>query len=156
GHAGSVSGVAFGPDGSWLATVGWDETLRLWSLPAGREVARVTKAHDEIITSLATNPDGTMLATAGLDNKVRLWDVTRPVVPVGRAASLAWPWRVLRLRNELTGPPHGARGIAFSPDGKTLATGGNDGAVKLWDTKTGHELATLGGHRREVWAVAFS
>ena len=46
--------------------------------------------------------------------------------------------------------------VAFSPDGKTLATGSKDQTVKLWDVATGKETATLRGHESTVAAVAFS
>ena len=46
--------------------------------------------------------------------------------------------------------------MAFSPDGKTLATSGYDGLVKLWDVGAQLELATLRGHTADVPAVAFS
>ena len=46
--------------------------------------------------------------------------------------------------------------VAFSPDGKWLATAGSDAAIKIWDTKTGRELKTLRGHTQAVAAIAFS
>ena len=56
------------------------------------------------------------------------------------------------------GNGHTARvaGIAYSPDGRLLASGSEDGTVKLWDTATGLCIATLDGHCRGVWCIAFS
>jgi WD40 repeat protein/Flp pilus assembly protein TadD len=52
--------------------------------------------------------------------------------------------------------PAGVAAVAFSPDGKLLATAAADNAVRLWDARTGSELRTLRGHDRPVTSVAFS
>lgn len=55
-----------------------------------------------------------------------------------------------------TGHPSGVMSVAFSPDGKILASGSFDNTVKLWDVSTGTELRTLKVHSNGVVSVAFS
>jgi len=58
-----------------------------------------------------------------------------------------------RIENE--GHRGDVNSVAFSPDGKLLASGSDDTSAKLWDVNAGHEIATL-GHSGKVLAVAFS
>src|SRR5438132_4010712 len=55
-----------------------------------------------------------------------------------------------------TGHTHWVRSVAFSPDGKILASGSIDNTVKLWELKTGREIRSLVGHTGDVSSVAFS
>ena len=58
-----------------------------------------------------------------------------------------------KVRATLRGHTDGVSSVAYSPDGKTLASGGAD-EIKLWDVATGKELATLKGHTDGVWSAA--
>src|SRR5262249_148071 len=126
GHQSAVSGVAFAPDGSWLASTGWDHTLRLWQTQPARGIVR-GRAHGGMVTALAVSADGRTLATAGEDRVAKLWEVERPVLVFGTNGVAAWPWPTLRERLTIPIPGRGARSVALSADGKTLATGGLDG-----------------------------
>jgi WD40 repeat protein len=78
------------------------------------------------------------VATASGDGTVKLWDLAGG-----------------KERRTLRHPPH-VRGVAFSPDGKLLATGNLNGDIKLWSTADGKEVATLEGHRDLIFTVRFA
>jgi WD40 repeat protein len=75
---------------------------------------------------------------------VKLWDATR-------LNEKQEPRLTVRAR-----VPGASLNVAFSPDGRRLATGGEDNTVKIWDVQTGLELQTLRGHSGEIYSVAFS
>ncbi|HZN19013.1 MAG TPA: hypothetical protein VFB84_12700, partial [Micromonosporaceae bacterium] len=74
GHTGPVSGVAFSPDGTLLATASSDTTTRLWQTSTGQHHTTL-EGHTNWVNGVAFSPDGTLLATASDDNTARLWEV---------------------------------------------------------------------------------
>jgi WD40 repeat protein len=96
--------------------------------------------HKGTVWGLAFAPDGKALASAAWDGTIRLWDLSE-----GEASKVYYGLD--------GGGAASFRSVAFSPDGKMLATG--DGGVKLWDVGTG-AVRTLRGHVATVSSVAFS
>jgi WD40 repeat protein len=74
GHSDWVSSVAFRPDGKILASGSHDNTIKLWNVATGREIATLTR-HSESVNSVAFSPDGKTLASGSLDKTIKLWDV---------------------------------------------------------------------------------
>jgi WD40 repeat protein len=115
GHEYGAISVAYSPDGSTLASGGFDCSTKLWGVEAGREWATLS-GHEGWVASVAFSPDGSMLATGSHDQTVKLWDMA-----TGRELAT------------LEGHSGNVYSVAFSPDGSWLASGSLDGTVRLWD-----------------------
>jgi RNA polymerase sigma factor (sigma-70 family) len=129
GHERGVAALAATADGRWLASIGEeDRKVRLWDLPAEREVA-VFDVPFEYGPGLAFSPNGMTLAAAGWGGPVHLWDVaTRRL-------------RTLPLGRELSGghSTGGLRSFAFSPDGRLIVGTDLGNLVRCLDVTTGRD-----------------
>jgi WD40 repeat protein len=107
--------LAYSPDGKWLASGGWDNTIKLSDAATGA-LSQTIFAHEGFVVDLAFSPDSRKLVTASEDRSVRLWEI-----PSGRRV----------------GTFHGhsdfVQAVVFRPDGREIGTGSMDGSIRFWD-----------------------
>ena len=169
-----ISTFAFSPDGATLAGTGGNET-RLWDLATGQHRQTLNEGSYDTITF---SSDGQMLAIGN-----SLWDTStgqrlkrldRNITggwggllsfdfsPDNRRYTGTWD-RYVFLWDVSTGAllwrkehKYRANSVAFSPDGKTLASGSTDNTIRLWDAATGQIKNILTDHRDDVNSVVFT
>lgn len=149
-HHGAVAAAALSPDGRIAATGGDDPVVRLWEAGSARLLHEL-RGHRGRVAALAFAPDGAVVASGGHDRTVRLWNA-----------------RTGEELRKLAEHQYGIAALAFSLDGRVLATAEGmesvfvsgarhrDGAVRLWDVRTGRQLRSLEAKEGRVNALAFS
>jgi WD40 repeat protein len=143
GLAGPGFAIAGNDDAGILAAACEHDAIQYWhkdvmmGVRGGDGTPHVLKGHGGPILALALG-GGKVLASAGADRKVLLWEM-----PDGK------------LLHTLSAAAM-VRSLAESPDGKTLAGGGEDGTVQFWDIATGQPKTKLAGHTDWILALAFS
>ena len=167
GHAGSVSGVAFGPDGKMLASAGYDGTIRLWNVETGNVQATLEGHGRDVVTQdkiaseemhLETPPvvtpsgktiffaEGQMIPSPLPDGTVLRQGDRIPKGALLSKGGTRYPRSILRQ----------VTSVAFSGDGKQLVSGGEDGKVIVWDAAAGQIQAVLEDRPTKISSVAIS
>jgi WD40 repeat protein len=133
-----VTSVAVSPDGRRVVSTSLDRTAVVWDV-ASRTARPGALGHPEAATDAAFSPDGRLIATGDADRRARIWDATTHA-----------------LVHTLTGHRDRVSSVAFHPDGRVLATAGAlDHSVRLWDARSGRQLAAL-EHPDQVQGAVFS
>jgi len=179
GNSGPVWSIDFTPDGRKLAMGIDDGTVKLWDVGSQRLESTIA-AHDGPAWATAISSDGQQMVTGHDDGSVHVWDLAteeqvHTINVQGPVRTLAFaPGRhevavgtrtgVLGIWNTDTKEPviafDGHKGIimrvAFSHDGKLLASVGGDKTARIWTVATGRERLQLEGHNGGVYGVSFS
>ena len=148
GHNYYVSSAVYSPDGNTIASRGWDGVF-FWDLTLGEAKATIKKSVRGI-AALAYSPDGNTIAIANADGTVSLWDA-------GTEHNSGVPQSKYALKSFITGHKKWADCLAYSPDGKTIASGSAyiDNSVRLWNAETGIQKNILRA-TGIVYSIVFS
>ncbi|NJR67059.1 MAG: hypothetical protein HC772_19885, partial [Leptolyngbyaceae cyanobacterium CRU_2_3] len=111
--------------------------------------------HTYSVNAIAFSPNGQYMSTSSQDATVRLWDLQTPT-DFSQAIACKSRLGVVNDCIQLLGHQGRVWSVAFSPDGKTLASCSEDQTLKLWDWRTGQCLKTWTGHQGWVKSIAFS
>jgi len=181
GHPGPVAEIAMSPDGRWVASGSSDGLVRLTPTgpPTGPDESRTLRGHEGEVVAMAFSRDGRwLLSMASERTAARLWQVdgdaalslTGPrdvldgaVSPDGALVALAHQDGAVSLWSSATGAQVRSLGrhagkastVAFSPDGRWIASIGDDADVLVTSVATGAQRS-LSGHKGAVAGVAFS
>ena len=180
-HGGPVTMAMFTPDGKRVVTAGADRKVKIWDAGTG-EMQQELAGHTGTVTALDISADGKYLLTAGADHLVKLWDLSPGGVkeighvdgitsvvtavafhPDSKKFAVGCVDQMIYLcdlagKIETRWPAHAVAvsSLSYSPDGKSLASSGADGIVRVWPLATpGQKSAMIAGHNGPVSSVAF-
>jgi len=149
GHFGAVNCARWSPDGRAIASCSDDHTVILWRLAAAGErggahafgsaapanvekwrCAATLRGHSGDVVGVAWSPDSSRVASVSLDNEVRVWEAAAAIEPAAGASGAVSQPLVAVLR----GHRAWAKGVAWDPIGRYIASQGDDRSVLLWST----------------------
>jgi ribosome assembly protein 4 len=114
GHQNTVNHVAFSPDGQYIASASFDNSVKLWSSLNGKFL-HTLRGHVADVYQVVFSPDSRLLVSCSKDTTLKVWDVSNG-----------------KMMKDLPGHQDAVFAVDWSPDGQMVGSGGRDKAVRLW------------------------
>jgi hypothetical protein len=140
-HDGEVTAVAISPDGRLLVSSGLDGRIKIWDVADGKEL-HAFGANLEV-ADVAFSPDGQRVVCAARNNRKK--DVLQ-----------IWDYEKESLRQEIEGHGQRINSVAYSPNGKMIASGSADNTLRTWYAGNGRDIQTYKAGKNDVLAVSWS
>ena len=153
GHNHKVQGVFFSPNGKFIISHGWDNTVRIWDVKTFTEI-KTLKGHTDQVWCATVSPDNKFVVSGSMDRSFIIWDMETgdKIQQV-----LISPYNVITkgLIPELDGKlQNSIYSVSFSPNGKELAVASADKLVRIWDMEKSVFIDTLDGQHLTNWMSA--
>lgn len=179
GHTQDVKNVAISHDNRYGASVGVDQTIRIWDLTSGKE-DKAIRGHSKEVWGVAFHPSLRQVLSASWDGTVRVWDLidgkelrrfthpkdvnsvalnrdgTQVLVGCDDGSSYLWNFSTGEEIKRFPGHTNFVYGVAFAPDGRHVASGSVDRTARVYDLTTGTLVKSFEGHGDAVAFVGFS
>ncbi len=184
-HSHGVTPIAFSPDGKLLATGNGDGSISFWDPKTTKNLGNIpAQAEIDLLGALVFSPDGKLVASGGFprqpagpflgkrDVKILGEKAVKKLPPQllknkPRSLSPIYVWELTgleednkqlaaKLKAKFKGHREYTYALAFSPDGRTLASANQDTTARVWDLVTNKHLATITAHADFVYDVVFS
>ena len=153
GHKHKVQGAFFSPNGNFIISYGWDNTVRIWDVKTFTEI-KTLKGHTDQVWCAAVSPDNRFVASGSMDRSFIIWDMETGDKIQQAQISPSFV-REKGIIPEFDGKiSNSIYRVSFSPDGKKLAVASADMLVRIWDMGKFVFTDTLDGQHFTNWMSA--